>query len=205
VVGILGDDALELPGVEVLLSVFTQVKRDRRAALWAVDGFHLEVAGAAADPAHALAGRQPRAPGVDRDLVGDDEARIKAHAELADQLGIGLLVAGKAPHELARAALGNRAQVIDRLLLGHADAVVGDGQRAGRLVEAHPHFKGGCVLIQRGVVQGLEPQLVAGIRGVGNQLAQEDFLVGVQGMGDEVQQLGHLGLEREGLFLGHGG
>ena len=59
------------------------------------------------------------------------------------------------------------------------------------------------VFVQAGVVQGLEAQLVAGVRGVGDQLAQEDFLVGVQRMGDEVQQLGDFGLEGKGLFA-HG-
>jgi hypothetical protein len=82
----------------------------------------------------------------------------------------------------------------------HADAVVGDGQRLGGLVEAHAHFQVGRVFVQRGVVQRLEAQLVAGVRGVGDQLAQEDFLVGVQRVGDQVQQLGHFGLEGQGLL-----
>ena len=52
----------------------------------------------------------------------------KAHAELADELGVRLLVAGEAAHELLGAALGDGAQMVDGLLLAHADAVVGDGQ-----------------------------------------------------------------------------
>ncbi len=169
----------------------------------AVDGFDLEVARAAADPAHAFFGRQTRAARFHRDLVGHDEARVKAHAELADELGVLLLVAAELAHEVLGATLGNRAQVVDGLLLAHADAVVGDGQRLGGLVEAHAHFQVGGVFKQRGVVEALKPQLVAGIRRIGDQLAQEDFLVGIQRMGDQVQQLGHFGLERQGL-LAHG-
>jgi hypothetical protein len=68
----------------------------------------------------------------------------------------------------------------------------------------HAHFEVGRVFVQRGVVQRLEAQLVAGVRGVGDQLAQEDFLVGVQRMRDQVQQLGHFGLEGKGLFAHRG-
>ncbi|MNL67916.1 hypothetical protein D3C87_1925620 [compost metagenome] len=66
---------------------------DAGAALGAGDGFHLEVARAAADPAHAFFGRKARAARFHGDLVGHDEAGVKAHAELADELGIRLLVA----------------------------------------------------------------------------------------------------------------
>jgi hypothetical protein len=46
------------------------------------------------------------------------------------------LVAGELAHEVLGAALGDRAEVVDRLLPRQADAPIGDGQRAGRLVEA---------------------------------------------------------------------
>jgi hypothetical protein len=67
----------------------------------------------------------------------------------------------------------------------------------------HADLQVGRVLEQRGVVQRLEAQLVAGVRGVRDQLAQEDLLVRVQRVGDEVQDLLDLGLEGVGV-LGHG-
>jgi hypothetical protein len=59
VVGVLVDDVLELPGVGVFERVVAQVQDHAGAARGAVDGLDLEVAGAAADPAHALAGFMP--------------------------------------------------------------------------------------------------------------------------------------------------
>jgi hypothetical protein len=47
------------------------------------------------------------------------------------------------------------------------------------------------------VVERLETQLVAGVGRVRDQLAQEDFLVGIQRVRDEVQQLRDFGLEGE--------
>src|SRR5690625_3041871 len=58
------------------------------------------------------------------------------------------------------------------------------------------------VIIERGIAQ-----LVASVGGIGNQLAQEDLPVGVQGVNHQVQQLLHLGLEAQGFLVsgrGHG-
>ena len=85
----------------------------------------------------------------------------------------------------------------------HADAVVADGDGAVGLVDQHAHVEVGRVFIQGAVIEGLEAQLVAGVGRVGDQLAQEDFLVGVQRVRDQVQQLLDFGLEGMGL-LGHG-
>ncbi len=176
----------------------TSVPRSAR-----VDRLDLELAGAFAAPAHAFFRlAAPARRDSHGDAVGDDEAGVEADAELADQVGVLLLVALQLRHELARAALGDGAQVRHRLLGAHADAVVADGQRLRLLVEEHADLEVGRVLAQRGVVQRLEAQLVAGVGGVGDQLAQEDLLVRVQRVGDEVQDLLDLGLEGKGL-LGH--
>ena len=49
-----------------------------------------------------------------------------------------------------------------------------------------------------------KPDLIQGIRRIGDQLPEEDLLVAVEGVDDQGHQLGNLGLEGEGLgFLGH--
>jgi len=110
-------------------------------------------------------------------------------------LRVFLLVAAQAAHEVLGAALGDGAQVLDRLGLAHADAVVADGEGFGLGVKAHAHFQRRCVLKQRRVVERLKAQPVAGVGGVGDELAQEDVFVGIQRMRDQMQQLGHFGLE----------
>ena len=54
---------------------------------------------------------------------------------------------------------------------------------------------------ERGVGEGLEAQLLAGVRGVRDQLAQEDLLVRVQRVNHEPQYLLGLGLEFFDLWL----
>jgi hypothetical protein len=94
----------------------------------------IEFAAAVRFPAHALVRGFTGTPSQHRHLVGDDERRIEAHAELPDQVGVLLLVAGQLREELTRAGLGNRTEVRDRLVAGHADPIVGNGQCPGRSV-----------------------------------------------------------------------
>ena len=61
-------------------------------------------------------------------------------------------------------------------------------------------------LEDRGVRERLVADLVEGVRGVGDELAEEDFLVGVERVDDEAHQLGDFRLEHKGLdfVVGHG-
>ena len=206
-VGVFANDGFEFPVAQVFVGVIPHVQDDVRAAFFLRDGFHLKVAAAAAGPAHALLGGQTGAAGFDHDFVGDDEAGIKTDAELTDQralvFGVRLLVAGEFTHEVAGAAFGDGAQVVNRFLLAHAYAVVADGQGFGGLVKRDFDVQRWRVFIQGGRIQRFVAQFVAGVGGVGHQLAQKDFLVGIQRMGDQVQQLGDFGLEGMGMFA-HG-
>ena len=96
-----------------------------------------------------------------RHPVGDDERRVEADAELADEVRILGAVGGQLLEELARARLGDGADVLDHLLPRHADAVVGHGDRARRRVEADADLQVRVVLEERGVGERLEAQLVA--------------------------------------------
>jgi len=87
------------------------------------------------------------------------------------------LVAREAVHELFGAAFGDRTQVFYGLLCAHADAVVGDRERLGLGVEGHADFEVRGVFVQSRVVQRLEAQLVTGVGGVGDQLAQKNLFV----------------------------
>ena len=195
VVGVLRRDRLQLPSAQELFLPLAQMQRDAGAALRAGDRLHLEIAAPFRAPAHALLGRQTGAARLDRQPVGDDEAAVESNAELADQLGVLLLVALERRHEFARPALRDGAEIRDRLGCRQADPVVGDRDRLGLRVEADAHFEVRLVLVERRVVQRLETQLVAGVRSIRDHLAQEDFLVRVERVGHEVQDLLDLGLE----------
>ena len=147
--------------------------------------------------ASSAAGARPA--GHDGDPVGDDEARVEADAELADQLRVLLLVAGEAREELARAAARDRAEVLDRLGARHADAVVRHGDGARGLVERDVDRELGVAVEELGMRDRLEAQLVAGVGRVAHELAQEDLLVRVERVDHQLQQLLDLGLEAQRL------
>ena len=136
-------------------------------------------------------------PGNDGDVVGHHESRVEAHAELTDDVGLGLLV--QLLPELEGAAGGDDAQVVLQLTFVHADAVVADGKGAVLLVDGQGDGKILPLQAHFFVRQGQITQLVDGVGGVGDDLTQEDLLVGVDGVDHQVQQ--PLGLRLECLFF----
>ena len=89
--------------------------------------------------------------------------------------------------ELARARVGDGAQVADQLLGGHADAGVLDGQRIGFRVRQDADRQRRVRVEHLAVGQQLEVHARQRVRGVRDQLAQEDLALGVQGMDQDVQ------------------
>ena len=192
----------QLGAREQVVLAFAQMQRDLGAARRPSPSSRRRIAAAVGLPAHALRRRLAGAARLDRDLVGDDERRIEADAELADQVRVLLLVAGQLREELARARLGDRAEVRDHFVAVHADAVVADGERPRRGVVVDADRELGIVLEQRLIVERLEAQLVAGVGRVRDQLAQEDLAVRIQRVDHQVQELLDLGLEAQRLAAG---
>ena len=136
------------------------------------------------------------------DGIRHHERRIKAHAELANNVHILVLfiLFGHFLAETVRTGRGDHAQIVFQVLLAHTDAVVGDrqGPRFGigfdldlEVAPVHPHF----VIGQRQIAQ-----FILGIAGVGDQLPQENFLVGVDRVDHQIQQTLGFGFK---LFLCH--
>ena len=67
-------------------------------------------------PANARGRIQARPARFDGDILCDNECRIEADAELANQLGVFLLVAGHLPEELRGPGAGDGAKIIDQFL-----------------------------------------------------------------------------------------
>ena len=153
----------------------------------------------------ARAGVLPGAPREHLHFGGDDERAVEADAELADQGAVGLLVAGEPVEELLGAGLGDGAEIGDHFVAAHADAVVGDRDRAGVLVEVDDDAEVRVVGDQRFVGERLEAQPVDGVGGVRDELAQEDVPVGVQGVDHQLEELLGFGLEAAGFLLRRGG
>ncbi|SQC08867.1 Uncharacterised protein [Klebsiella pneumoniae] len=74
-------------------------------------------------------------------------------------------------------------EMVDNLFPVHTDTVIGDGQGAVVFIKRNPHAQLAVSLIQIRLRQRAETQLIGRIRGVGNQLTQKDFFVGIGGNG----------------------
>ena len=154
------------------------------------------------DPADAIGGSAGRA-GLHGHRVGDHERGIEADAELADQPRRVRVVLGlHRIHKRLGARLRHRAEQVDHLLAAHADAVVRNGQRLRLGVRRDFDFPIFIAFERLIVVERIELHLVDGIRGVRDQLAQENLAVRIERMGNQVQQLLQFGLEFQ-RFSGH--
>ena len=146
-------------------------------------------------PAPGLVG--PGAARVDHDLVGDHEGGIKADAELADNGGgfLARVLGRKLVQEGLGAGAGDGAEPAGQVLAGHADAVVREGQRLGVGIDRDLDRERSAVLDELGLGDRLVAQLLAGVGGVGDELADEDLAVGIDRMDHQMQQARNIGLE----------
>ena len=120
---------------------------------------------------------------------------IRLGASLSGFVGAELVEKG------ARAGAGDRAERVDEFLAAHADAVVGEGERLGLGIEGDLDREGPAAFDQFGLGDRLVAQLLAGVGGVGDQLAHEDVAVRIDRMDHQMQQARNVGLETLGLGL----
>ncbi len=176
------DDVLALPAADVTKGRMAEVIDACRALKEQGETVCLEVTG----PFTILqALMEPRK--VFRAYRKDHDGIVKVMSKLSDDLLIAFELVIRL--ECQRTGACDGTEVLFELLLGHADAVIRDGD-------------GSCVLIQidtdrevvlahaYGIVrQGTEVQLVDRIRCIGDQLTQEDLLMRVDRVDHHVEQL----------------
>ena len=127
---------------------------------------------------------------ADGDAVRDHERGVEAHAELADDVDIGVLLVlflGLLA-ELVGARRRDDTEVVFKLFAAHTDAVIRDRQRAVLLVDRHRDGKIAAVHADLVVRQRDVTELVDSVAGVGNDLAQEDLLVRVDRIDHHIKQ-----------------
>ena len=135
------------------------------------------------------------------DPVGHHEGRVEADAELADELGVVARLAGARARSMKarvpeRAIVPSASAISSRLMPMPLSSTVSSlVVRIGRDRDARL----GIVAEQFGAADRLEAQPFAGVRGIGDQLAQEDVLVGIDRMHHHVQQPRDIGLECPGF------
>jgi hypothetical protein len=80
-------------------------------------------------------------------------------------------------------------------LSASVDAVVGEGQRLGLGVDGDLDDEGRAVGDEFGIGDGFVTKLLAGVGGVGDEFANENVALGINGMHHQVQQSRNVGLE----------
>ena len=131
----------------------------------------------------------------DPHVAGNHKGGVETHAKLTDDVDIGALLLGVLGLKLLGAGMGDGAQVALELLGGHADTVIRNSDAAGVLIKGDTDGQVALVEFDTRILKALKVELVDGIARVGDKLAQEDFLIGVDGVDHEVEQFFALGLK----------
>jgi len=137
--------------------------------------------------------------GDDGDLIGDQVGGVETDTELTDHGHI--TTSGHSLHKGLGTGLGDCTEVVNELVLGHTDTRILDGQGGVGAVRNDLDEEIRLRLDLLRVGDGLVTDLIEGIGGVGDQLTEEDFLVGVESVNDERHQL--LDISVKGESFGH--
>ena len=154
-------------------------------------------------PANSLASTS--LAGSNSNLLCYHESRIEAHAELPNhflvrQLRIILLCLLQLLQKCLGAGLGNSTDILYHLVPGHADTVIGNSQGMTILVRHQENLIILVALKNITVLQGLKMQLVNSIRRIGNQLTEENLVIGINAVNHQIQQLFSLCLKFMGCL-----
>jgi hypothetical protein len=136
--------------------------------------------------------------GGDLDLLGNEVRRVETDTELTDHADVG--TGGESLHEGLGTGLGDRTEVVDQVGLGHTNTGIPDGKGTLLLVGSDSDVELLLSVELGRVGQSGISDLVEGIGGVGDELSEEDLLVGVESVDDKVEKLRDLGLERLALL-----
>ena len=187
IVGILADQAadfvlFQILGILFVLGVGLQGHDDVRAGgglLGFLNGIAVRTVGNPL-PCPVLA----VLPGDNGDGGSYHKGGIEAHAELADDIDVLVLLHGLL--EAQRAGFGDGAKVLDHFVLRHTDAVIGNGQ--GTVFGVTGDGDGKFVPVDAHLVVGQRRvgQLIDGVGGVGDDLPKENLLVGINGIDHQV-------------------
>ncbi len=178
--------------VLLVVGVRLQLQNHFRAAVFFVARLHAVPFRSGGFPLPRLVA--PERAAAHRDMAAYHKRGIKPHPELADDFHIFravLLLAVFLLHVVLKvegAALRDGAEVVLQLLFRHAAAVVGNRQGMFFLVRKNPDHE--IVAVQSGfaVRQGLVVQLVNRVARVGNQFAQKNFLMRINGVDHQIQK-----------------
>ena len=187
IVGILADQAadfvlFQILGILFVLGVGLQGHDDVRAGgglLGFLNGIAVRTVGNPL-PCPVLA----VLPGDNGDGGSYHKGGIEAHAELADDIDVLVLLHGLL--EAQRAGFGDGAKILDHFVLRHTDAVIGNGQ--GTVFGVTGDGDGKFVPVDAHLVVGQRRvgQLIDGVGGVGDDLPKENLLVGINGIDHQV-------------------
>lgn len=135
-------------------------------------------------------------------LLRNEVRRVETNTKLSNHANI--RTRRKSLHECLCTGFSDCSEVVDQISLGHSDTGISDSEGSFLLVGGDSDVKVLLRVELRGIGKGGISDLVKSIRTVGNQFSEENLFVRVEGVDDQVEKLGNLGLKRVSHVLSGG-
>jgi len=136
--------------------------------------------------------------GDNSDLLGNEISGVETHTELTDHANIS--TGGNSLHESSSSGFGNSTKVVDEISFSHTNSTILNGQGVVSFIWDNLDLEIWLSLELLWLGDRVVSDLIKGIRGVRNELSQENFFVGVEGVDDQRHQLLDIGVKRENFF-----
>ena len=198
VVGVLAHQVAQAVRIGKVQRILAQVQDDPRTAT-GIGILYRELVLAPGHPARALA--RAGGAGEHLQLIGNDEGAVEADAELADQVGVFLLVAGELRKELGGTRLGDGAELLDGLFrvmpmpLSSTETVFASLSKRMVIANSSPAAtrSGSAMERKRNLSMASEALEINSRRNISR--------LGVQGVDHQLEKLPGFGLEAVGFRL----
>ena len=139
--------------------------------------------------------------GHDSHFLSDEIRGVETHTELTNHANIG--TSGDGFHESTGSGLGNCSEIVDEIRLLHTNTSILDGQRVVGAIWNDLNFEIWLSLELFWLNNSLVSDFVESVGTVGDELSQEDLLVGVESVDDKRHQLLDVSIECK-YFFTHG-
>src|SRR5207249_3511329 len=121
----------------------------------------------------------------------------KSDAELADEIRVFGSAFAEGLEKRLRAGVGDRTEIFNKLGAGHADAEILNRNRLRLVVRGDVDLEVELFVVDVFLGELEMTEFLEGVRGVGHQLAHENFFFRVERVDDDIEQLLDFGLELE--------
>mmetsp|Transcript_26461 Transcript_26461/g.56851 ORF Transcript_26461/g.56851 Transcript_26461/m.56851 type:complete len:224 (+) Transcript_26461:1975-2646(+) len=139
-----------------------------------------------------------------RHSISDQECRVKSHTKHTNHVDIVRLTRRQCFHKIGSSRTSNGTKIRNQIILAHTNTSIANGKRLGLRIILNLHLQLRRITQHLWLGHTQKADLIKSIGRIGNQLTEENVLVGVEGVDDNVEHFVDFGFVFKGGGAGRG-